>query len=77
MGAPCRSAEKAGAKVSGAHWKIGDRVRLRRGAALYPKLGAGSFVVIEVPHGRWLLGTRGARLWSLRKTDLIRMGKAI
>jgi len=62
--------------MNGPRWKVGERVRLRRGAALYAELGAGSFVVVEVPRGRWLLGTRGMRMWSLKKSDLIRMGKA-
>lgn len=63
--------------MNGARWKVGDRVRLRRGAALYAKLGAGSFVIVEVPRGPWALGARGDRVWSLRKTDLIRMGRGL
>lgn len=63
--------------MNGARWKVGDRVRLRRGAALYAKLGAGSFVIVGVPPGRWVLGARGDRVWSLGKSDLIRMGKAL
>lgn len=63
--------------VNGARWKVGDRVRLRRGAVRYTELGAGSFVIIELPHPSWVLAARGDRLWPLRKTDLIRMGRGL
>jgi len=64
--------------MNGARWKIGDRVRLRRGAALYVALGSGSFVVVELGGG-FVIGQRGKgkTRWQLLKRDLVRMGKGL
>jgi len=62
--------------VSGQRWKVGDRVRLRRGAALYAALGAGSFVVVGL-EGTMAVVQRYERRWFVRKLDLVRMGKAL
>jgi len=64
--------------MNGPRWKVGDRVRLRRGAALYAALGAGSFVIVELGGG-FVIGQRGKgeSRWQLLKRDLVRMGKAL
>lgn len=64
--------------MNGQRWKVGDRVRLRRGAALYATLGSGSFVIVELGGG-FVIGQRGKgkTRWQLLKRDLVRMGRAV
>lgn len=62
--------------MRGPRWKIGERVRLRREAALYPELGDGSFVVVELGD-KHVRGSRRDRTWLLKKSDLIRMGRGL
>lgn len=61
--------------MNGRIWKVGERVRLRRGARLYATLGAGAFVVVELGV-TVVVGARMTTRWILPKADLVRMGKA-
>lgn len=63
-------------QMNGARWKVGERVRLRRAAALYVTLGAGSFVVVELGE-KVVIGRRREKRWELLKRDLVRMGRGL
>lgn len=63
--------------MSGRPWKVGDRVRLRRGAVGYRELGAGSFVIVELGE-TFVVGLRGKKLRRmLPKKDLVHMGRGL